>query len=105
MIGDLPMVLVSGAAGLGLGVLNAWGLWVTSRHVTHAKFPGVLVLVSLLARTLVPLLLLLLMAQGLLPRLIAGIGGLIVGRLVTVRALARSHHGSHGGEGEREPKP
>jgi len=98
MTQDAVMIALTGVTGIVLGALNAWGLWLTARHVAHARLPGVLVLLSLFARVLVPIGLLLVLAGGLLPRLLTGVAAFVIARLVTVRIIAAKAHQASGGK-------
>ena len=83
--GALPL-----AVGLMLGLVYFGGLWMTVRHVVHSNIPGVVLLVSWLARTALVLGGLWLVSSGRLQAILAFMIGFLVARFILIARLKPS---------------
>lgn len=84
--GGLALAL---AGGVAIGALYFTGLWWTVQRLPQARRPWLLVLGSSLLRTILAVALLWLLSGGQWQRLVAGLLGFVVARLVVTRVLGR----------------
>ncbi len=84
--GPLALAL---AGGLVIGAVYFAGLWWTVQRLPHARRPWLLVLGSSFVRTVLAVALLWLLSGGQWQRLVAGLLGFVLARLVVTRVLGR----------------
>lgn len=83
----LPLLF---SAGLLLGLLFFGGLWLTLQRLPTADYPALLVMTSLLTRTLIASAGFYFLMDASWQRLVAALLGFITARLVLTRVLRRS---------------
>ena len=85
---EIPWLLVAFVVGAVLAVIRFTGLWLTVKRLPRARHPAAFTLSSHFVRLLVTLGGFVVVAWGgHWPRLIAGLIGFIVGRMVLTRIL------------------
>lgn len=82
---EMPILIMSGAAGLGLGVFFFAGLWWTIRRGGSAQRPALLFLGSLLLRMGIVLTGFYLVSDGDWQRLLVCLLGFVIGRSILTR--------------------
>lgn len=89
MTGELLPLVAALLGGALLGAFYLWALWVTTRRMTTARRPALLLVASLLGRMAVLLGGFWLIADGRWERLLAALAGFVVARVLTLRRLHR----------------
>jgi F1F0 ATPase subunit 2 len=89
MMNNVLYMLLSCAAGLGLGLIFFWGLWFTIKKMVSAKKPALLFLGSLIVRVSITLVGFYYVALGNWQRLLICLLGFIVARFIIMH-LTRS---------------
>lgn len=82
---DPLWLAVAFAAGLALGLLYFFGLWLTVRGLPRTGHPALLLSASLLGRTAAVLAGFYLLSGGGWPALTAAVAGFIAGRMLVIR--------------------
>lgn len=82
---DVWFVVLSFLAGLAIGAFYFVGLWLTIRRIHQARSPALLMFASFVGRTAVAVFCFyLIVRSGQWERLLAGVGGFIVIRIILV---------------------
>jgi F1F0 ATPase subunit 2 len=95
---EIWQILLAGSVGVGVGVVYFGGLWLTVRRLPDARRPALLLLGSVVGRTVLTLLGFYLVMGARWERLLACLAGFILARMVLVRRLGPPHAAPGGRE-------
>jgi F1F0 ATPase subunit 2 len=87
---DFLALTISLAGGFGAGVIFFGGLWLTVRRLDRLRYPGVVFLLSSVARLALVLAVFWWLSRDGLPQLALCLTGFIIARFVLIRTVRKS---------------